>query len=272
MADLCVDEYTDHGHCGVLDAPGDVDNDLTLEVYAKAALAQATAGAHVVAPSGMMDGQVGAIRAALDGGGFSGHPDPRLLGQVRERAVRPVPRRRRRADRRWRRPQGLPAGLAQRPRGADRDRGRHRPGRRHGDGQAGAELPRRHRRRPRDGRRADRRLPRQRRVRDGQGRGRQRLDRPRHRGARAAHRRSSGPAPTSSSRTSAAGSPRRSDADQPGAVRAVVRGHPRRRELVHPGVQVGRRHARTSSSAPRARTCTTSRATATSISCRATAR
>ena len=71
MADLCVDEYTDHGHCGVLDARGDVDNDLTLDVYAKAALAQATAGAHVVAPSGMMDGQVGAIRAALDGGGFT---------------------------------------------------------------------------------------------------------------------------------------------------------------------------------------------------------
>jgi porphobilinogen synthase len=72
MADLCVDEYTDHGHCGVLDDRGDVDNDLTLEVYAKAALAQARAGAHVVAPSGMMDGQVGHIRAALDGEGFDG--------------------------------------------------------------------------------------------------------------------------------------------------------------------------------------------------------
>jgi porphobilinogen synthase len=74
IADLCVDEYTDHGHCGVVDAHGAVDNDATLEVYAKAALAQATAGAHVVAPSGMMDGQVGAIRAALDGGGFTGTP------------------------------------------------------------------------------------------------------------------------------------------------------------------------------------------------------
>jgi porphobilinogen synthase len=70
MADLCVDEYTDHGHCGVLDANGDVDNDRTLEVYAKAALAQARAGAHVVAPSGMMDGQVGHLRAALDAEGF----------------------------------------------------------------------------------------------------------------------------------------------------------------------------------------------------------
>jgi porphobilinogen synthase len=72
MADLCVDEYTSHGHCGVLAADGSVDNDLTLEVYRKAALAQAAAGAHVVAPSGMMDGQVGAIRAALDGAGHAG--------------------------------------------------------------------------------------------------------------------------------------------------------------------------------------------------------
>ena len=70
MADLCVDEYTSHGHCGVLNAKGDVDNDATLEIYCKAALAQAQAGAQVVAPSGMMDGQVGAIRAALDGAGF----------------------------------------------------------------------------------------------------------------------------------------------------------------------------------------------------------
>jgi porphobilinogen synthase len=72
IADLCIDEYTDHGHCGVLDEHGDVDNDRTLEIYAAAALAQARAGAHVVAPSGMMDGQVGRIRAALDGEGFDG--------------------------------------------------------------------------------------------------------------------------------------------------------------------------------------------------------
>jgi porphobilinogen synthase len=71
MSDLCVDEYTSHGHCGVLNKHGDVDNDATLDIYCRAALAQATAGAHVVAPSGMMDGQVGAIRAALDGAGFS---------------------------------------------------------------------------------------------------------------------------------------------------------------------------------------------------------
>jgi porphobilinogen synthase len=69
IADLCVDEYTDHGHCGVLDGHGSVDNDATLELYQRAALAQATAGADLVAPSGMMDGQVAAIRAALDDGG-----------------------------------------------------------------------------------------------------------------------------------------------------------------------------------------------------------
>ncbi|CAB4570837.1 unannotated protein [freshwater metagenome] len=71
MADLCVDEYTDHGHCGILDGRGSVDNDATLDVYARIAVAQARAGAHVVAPSGMMDGQVGVIRAALDAEGFS---------------------------------------------------------------------------------------------------------------------------------------------------------------------------------------------------------
>ena len=72
MADLCLDEYTDHGHCGVLTPAGEVDNDATLELYARVAVAQAEAGADVVAPSGMMDGQVAAIRAALDGAGH-GH-------------------------------------------------------------------------------------------------------------------------------------------------------------------------------------------------------
>ena len=66
VADLCLDEYTDHGHCGVLCGDGTVDNDATLELYARVALAQARAGAAVVAPSGMMDGQVAAIRRALD--------------------------------------------------------------------------------------------------------------------------------------------------------------------------------------------------------------
>ena len=70
ITDLCLDEYTSHGHCGVLDGRGSVDNDATLDLYAKVALAQATAGADIVAPSGMMDGAVAAIRSALDGGNF----------------------------------------------------------------------------------------------------------------------------------------------------------------------------------------------------------
>jgi porphobilinogen synthase len=69
MADCCLDEYTDHGHCGVLTADGVVDNDATIDRYARAALAQAEAGAQVIAPSGMMDWQVGAIRRGLDGVG-----------------------------------------------------------------------------------------------------------------------------------------------------------------------------------------------------------
>jgi porphobilinogen synthase len=70
LADLCLDEYTDHGHCGVVDERGQVDNDATIDLYARVAVAQAEAGADVVAPSGMMDGQVAAIRAALDDSGF----------------------------------------------------------------------------------------------------------------------------------------------------------------------------------------------------------
>jgi porphobilinogen synthase len=71
MTDLCLDEYTDHGHCGLLGPNGEVLNDLTIELYGRIAQAQAAAGADIVAPSGMMDGQVDAIRAALDADGFS---------------------------------------------------------------------------------------------------------------------------------------------------------------------------------------------------------
>jgi porphobilinogen synthase len=71
MSDLCLDEFTDHGHCGVLDAQGRVDNDATLERYAAMGLAQASAGAHVLGLSGMMDGQVGHVREALDKAGFT---------------------------------------------------------------------------------------------------------------------------------------------------------------------------------------------------------
>ena len=74
MADLCLCEYTDHGHCGPLDAAGGVDNDRTLERYASVAVAQARAGAHVIAPSGMQDGQVGAIQSGCDAAGFDHLP------------------------------------------------------------------------------------------------------------------------------------------------------------------------------------------------------
>jgi len=76
MSDLCLDEFTSHGHCGVLDSEGRVDNDATLPIYAAMGVAQAEAGAHVVGPSGMMDGQVGAIRTALD---TAGHVDTVIL-------------------------------------------------------------------------------------------------------------------------------------------------------------------------------------------------
>ena len=70
MSDLCLDEFTDHGHCGVLRADGTVDNDATLERYGEMALAQAEAGAHLLGPSGMMDGQVGYVRRVLDENGL----------------------------------------------------------------------------------------------------------------------------------------------------------------------------------------------------------
>jgi porphobilinogen synthase len=76
MSDVCLDEFTDHGHCGVLDSEGRVDNDATLEIYGRMAVAQAEAGAHVLGPSGMMDGQVAVIRQALDA---AGHQDVSIL-------------------------------------------------------------------------------------------------------------------------------------------------------------------------------------------------
>ena len=75
-ADTCLDEFTDHGHCGLLDAEGGVDNDATLPLYQAMAISQARAGAHMVSPSGMMDGQIAAIRAALD---QAGHADVAIL-------------------------------------------------------------------------------------------------------------------------------------------------------------------------------------------------
>ena len=104
IADLCLDEYTDHGHCGVIGSNGEVDNDVTLELYKRVALAQAEAGAHMVAPSGMMDGQVGAVRMALDS---AGRTDVAILAYSAKYAlsvVRTVPRRGRREHRGRKRP------------------------------------------------------------------------------------------------------------------------------------------------------------------------
>ena len=92
MSDLCLDEYTNHGHCGVIDDDGNVDNDRTLELYRSIALAQAEAGAHMVGPSGMMDGQVAAIRDALDAGGFEQVGILAYAAKFASRLLRAVPR------------------------------------------------------------------------------------------------------------------------------------------------------------------------------------
>ena len=122
MSDLCLDEYTDHGHCGVLETDGTaVDNDATVERYRRIALAQAEAGAHLVGPSGMMDGQVAAIRDALDG---AGHTDVGIIAYAAKFASAfygPFRDAAECAPRFGDRPR-LPDGSCQRRRGAARDR------------------------------------------------------------------------------------------------------------------------------------------------------
>ena len=268
MADDCLDEYTDHGHCGLLTDAGEVDNDSTLERYASIADRAGRRGRRRDRPVGD-DGRPG-----------RGHPrrarrvgqrrrrDPRLRGEVRVGALRPVPRRRRvRAA--VRRPARLPDGPAQRPRGARRDRARHRRGRRHGDGQAGAALPRHRARAARLVRRAGGGVPRERRVRDAQGRGRRTAGStatpPRSRRSR----RSSAPAPTSCSPTSRASSPNASR--ERSARKLAVRA---RAGASFPAAST-RRCARSrrsaaipsSSTAPRARTSSTPTVVATSTTC-----
>ena len=207
IADLCLDEYTDHGHCGVLTADGEVDNDETIVLYAKAAIAQAEAGADVVAPSGMMDGQVGAIRSALDTRGYestailaySAKYASALYGPFRDAVDVQIAGG---GDRK-----GYQQDWHNAPRGARGGAARHRRGRRHRDGEARARVPRRHRGGARRVRRAGRRLSRVGGVRDDQGGRRERLDRRQTRWRSSTSRRSSEPAPTSSSRTSHASSP-----------------------------------------------------------------
>ncbi len=169
LTDVCLCEYTSHGHCGVI-VDGEVANDASLELLARTAVSHVEAGADVVAPSDMMDGRVAAIREALDDRGYESIADPRLLGEVRVRVLRPVPRGGR-LDARVRRPARLPDGSRERARGAARVRARHRRGRRRDHDQAGAAVPRRDPRRARRVRRAGRRVQRLRRVRDGEGGG-----------------------------------------------------------------------------------------------------
>ena len=142
MADLCLDEFTDHGHCGVLTADGSVDNDATLaRLRRRWRCAQAEAGAHVVGPSGMMDGQVGGGPRGAGRRRIPPTSRPRLRGEVRVGVLRPVPRGRRlqlQGDRRAY--QQDPANGREALREVAP---RHRRGRRHRDGQARDGLPRR---------------------------------------------------------------------------------------------------------------------------------
>ena len=143
IADLCLCEYTSHGHCGVLRADGVVDNDATLELLARTAVSQAEAGADAVAPSDMMDGRVGALRAALDEHGLSETPIIAYSAKFASAFYGPF---REAADSAPQigRPPRLPDGSRQRARGAARGRARRGRGRRRRHGQARAAVPRRH--------------------------------------------------------------------------------------------------------------------------------
>ncbi len=169
IGDLCLDEYTDHGHCGVLTDAGDVDNDATLDRYRRIAVAQAEAGAQMVGPSGMMDGQVAAIRGALDDAGhthvgimaYAAKFASAFYGPFRD-AAECAPRF---GDR-----SGYQMDSGQRGRGDARDPRRHRRGRRRRDGEAGAPLPRHHPCGQGPHGLPDGRVPRERGVRDAEGR------------------------------------------------------------------------------------------------------
>ena len=168
MTDVCLCEYTSHGHCGIVDGE-EILNDATVAQLAQAALSHAVAGADFVAPSDMMDGRVAAIRHALDERGFEQHRHHVVRGEVLLGVLRAVPRGRR-LDAAVRRSAQPPDGSGQRRGSAARGRDRHRRRRRHRDGQAGAAVSRRARQGERALRPADRRVSRQRRVRDDQGR------------------------------------------------------------------------------------------------------
>ena len=137
ITDVCLCEYTSHGHCGVVRDDGEVDNDVTLELLAKTAISHAAAGADAVAPSDMMDGRVGRDPRTARQRGPQRGADPRLQREVRVRLLRPVPRGGRLGSR-VRGPARVPDGSGQRARGGARGEDRRRRGSRHGDGEAGA--------------------------------------------------------------------------------------------------------------------------------------
>ena len=142
ITDVCLCEYTDHGHCGCIE-DGCIDNDTTLELLARTALSHAKAGADMVAPSAMMDGQIGGDPRGARRGRFQPHPDHGLLGEVRLLLLRPLPGGgRERAH--VRRPAGLPDGPGQRARGDPGDHPRRGGGGGHHHGQARPRLSRRH--------------------------------------------------------------------------------------------------------------------------------
>ena len=170
MTDVCLCEYTDHGHCGLVDDAGEVLNDETLEVLGRIAVSHAEAGADVVAPSGMLDGMVAAIRSRARRRGPRARRDPLLRGQVRVRAVRPVSRGRRGRSP-VRRPPQPPDGSRERARGHAGGGARRGAGRGRAPGQARDRVPRRRRTRKRALSGAPARgVQRERRVRDGEGR------------------------------------------------------------------------------------------------------
>ena len=153
ITDIALDPYTSHGQDGLIDATGYVLNDETVVALAKQALCHAEAGVDMVAPSDMMDGRIGALRAALDGVAATSHAHPRLLREVRVGVLRPVPRRGRLGGEPWGRQQvHVPDGPGQQRRGAVGGLPRHPRRRGHGDGQAGHALSRH--RAAREGRRS----------------------------------------------------------------------------------------------------------------------
>ena len=176
IGDVCMCEYTSHGHCGILLEDGTVDNDRTLDLLAETAVSQAEAGVDIVAPSAMMDGQVVAIRDALDDHDHENVPIMAYSAKYASSFYGPF-RTAGRVSAPDGRPQGIPDGFRERERGDARDRGGHLRRRGRCDGEARAGLPGRHREGKAAFRHAPRRLQRQWGILHGEGGSGKRLDR-----------------------------------------------------------------------------------------------